>query len=107
MVERREHLCFALESRQPIRVGRKDVGKELDGNVAIELDVARAVDLAHAACAQRRQDFVRSEARASGLRHESRLILATERLTSKEKPVIRSGAATSSSMPLDAEKRRR
>src|SRR5436190_19039218 len=76
MVERRQHLCFALESHEPIRVGRKDFGKALDGDVAIQPGVARPVDFAHAARAERRPDFVDSDSRPGGQLHESRLILA-------------------------------
>ena len=41
-----------------------DVGQDLDRDVAIQLRVARAIDLAHAAGADRHDDFVRAEASA-------------------------------------------
>jgi hypothetical protein len=42
---------FALESGKPIRIVSEQVGKDFDRDVAIELRIARAVDLAHAPCA--------------------------------------------------------
>jgi hypothetical protein len=45
MVQRRECLCFAFKPRQTFRVARKQVGKNLEGDVAIESRVAGAIDL--------------------------------------------------------------
>ena len=45
-------------------------GQHLDGDLAFELSVARAIDLAHAARAQRRDDLVRSEHCARRQRHQ-------------------------------------
>src|SRR5687767_13358980 len=50
--------CFASEPRDAIRVVGKRIGKNLDRDVAIELRIASAVDLAHAAGAEQRVDFV-------------------------------------------------
>ena len=44
-------------------------GKNLDGDGAIEAGIDRAIDLAHAAGADRRDDFVRAEFGAGGERH--------------------------------------
>ena len=52
MVQRREHLRFALEAREAIGIGGEGVRQDLDRDVAIELRVARAIDLAHAAGAR-------------------------------------------------------
>ena len=49
MVERREHLRLALEPGETIGVGREEVRQDLDGDVALQLRVARLVDLAHPA----------------------------------------------------------
>ena len=49
MVERRERLRFALEAREPLRIGGERGRQDLDRDVAIELGIARAIDLAHAA----------------------------------------------------------
>ena len=61
MVEGREHPRLALEPRHAVRVAGEFRGQHLDGDVAPELAVARAVDLAHAAGAEEVGDFVRSE----------------------------------------------
>ena len=64
MVERREHLRFALEPREPVGIGRPEIGQDLDRDVAMELRVAGAIDLPHATFADLRGDFVDAEARA-------------------------------------------
>ena len=57
-------LRFALEPRQPVRIMRERRRAGLDRDVAIQLRVARPIDLAHAAFADRRGDFVDAEAGA-------------------------------------------
>ena len=64
MIERRERLRFARETREAIGVERERLGQHLDRDVAIELRVRRAIDLAHAARADGGDDFVGSEASA-------------------------------------------
>jgi hypothetical protein len=64
VVQGGEQLRFALETGNPIGVIRKDSGKHLDRDVAIEAGVARAIHLAHPARAKRRGNFVRSQAHA-------------------------------------------
>ena len=49
MIERGEHLRLALEAREAIGIGGERLGQDLDRDVAPELRVARAVDLAHPA----------------------------------------------------------
>ena len=44
----------------------KRVGQDLERDIAIQLRVARAIDLSHAAFADRRGDFVDAEAGAGG-----------------------------------------
>jgi hypothetical protein len=44
---------------------------DLDGHVALEPRVAAAIDLAHAARADRAEDVVRSERRAGGQCHQA------------------------------------
>ncbi len=61
-VERRERLRFACEPREPIRITGEGVGQELQSDIAIELRIARAIHLAHAAFADLRGDFVDAEA---------------------------------------------
>jgi hypothetical protein len=62
MVQRGQGLGFALKPRDSLRVGGERLGQDLDRNGAIELRILRAVDLTHAAGAERRPDLVRAEA---------------------------------------------
>ena len=58
MVERGEHLRFALETREPVGVVRRTSRQDFDRDIASELRVARAIDLAHAAGAEMGDDLV-------------------------------------------------
>ncbi len=61
MIERRQRLGLALESRQPLRVAGKRRRQRLQRDVAAQLGVARPMDLAHATGAKWRKDFVWTE----------------------------------------------
>jgi hypothetical protein len=50
-----------FEPGQAARVERKEVRQDLQGHVAVQSRVKHAIDLAHAACAQRCDDFVGTE----------------------------------------------
>jgi hypothetical protein len=58
MIQRCQRPCFSCEPRQSIRVERKRIGEHFDRHVAIQLRVARAIYLAHAAGAERAHDFI-------------------------------------------------
>jgi hypothetical protein len=62
--QRGEHLRLTREACQAFGIERKRVWQHLDGDVAIELRVARAIHLAHAAGAEGRDNFVGTETRA-------------------------------------------
>ena len=64
MIQRGQHLGFAVEARKPLRIAGEGLWQNLDRDLALQLRVARAIDLAHATGAERGQDFVRAEARA-------------------------------------------
>ena len=70
MVERCEHVRLALESRCAIDTADARVADDFQRHVAMELGVARAIDLPHTAGAHERDDFVRAESRAGKQRHE-------------------------------------
>jgi hypothetical protein len=70
VVQGREGLGFACETCDPVGIVPK-VAQHLDRNVSIEPGVARAIDLAHAARADQRDDFVRAEASTGRQRHEA------------------------------------
>ena len=64
VIERRQDLRLALETRDPIGLQREELRKDLQRDVAIEVRVTRAIDLAHPARAQRHGDLVDTEADA-------------------------------------------
>jgi hypothetical protein len=64
MVQRGEHLSFALESHEPIGIP-SDIGRQnLDGHGASKVLVGGAVHLAHSALANLVDNFVWAEASA-------------------------------------------
>ena len=65
VIERGEHLRFALEARQALRIGGEHLRQDLQGDVAPEPRVAGAIDLAHPAGPERTDDFVEANALAS------------------------------------------
>jgi hypothetical protein len=75
MRERGDGLGLALEARERVGVGGQLRGEDLDGDVAVELRVAGAVDLAHPAGAERREDFVGPETGPGSQRHGGGAIL--------------------------------
>ena len=61
MIERGEELRFAFEARHALMILRELLRKNLDGDFAAEFLIARAIDFAHAACAERRDNFIRTQ----------------------------------------------
>ena len=61
VIQRRQRLRFTLESRQIICVARERGRQHLDRNLAIELRIAGAINLAHSARSERAEDFVGAE----------------------------------------------
>ena len=61
MVQRGGGACFLFESAEAIDVSRKCDRQHFDRDVASQPRVARPVDLAHAAGADGREDFVGAE----------------------------------------------
>ena len=78
MIQRGEHFGFALEACDPIRIGRDRRRQNLDGDIALQLGIRRAIDLAHPACANWHGDFIDAEARAGG---ESQRVTSRVRLS--------------------------
>ena len=67
-----ERPALRAEAREPIGVAGQRRGQHLDRDVAIQLRVARAIDLAHPAGADERGDFVGPE---TGPRSQSQAVL--------------------------------
>jgi hypothetical protein len=64
VIERREQLRFALESREAIRIEGEDSWQHFQRDVSIELRVARSMDFAHPAGADGGDDFERTQLRS-------------------------------------------
>ena len=62
MIERRQRLRLACEPREPVGIGGKRLGKNLQGDVAVELGVSRAIHLAHAAGAEQVAELEHADA---------------------------------------------
>src|SRR5258705_5849025 len=60
MIEGRERLRFAREACQAIGIAGEGVRKDLERDVAIQLRVAGAIDLAHPARAEGRENLIRA-----------------------------------------------
>ena len=104
MIERREDLRFAPESREPIGIGAERLGQDLQRDVASKLGVPRAIDFAHAAGPKGGEDFVRAEAGAGcngqglrdytgGIGARKRLLLSAAGMTSPLPPAKQSERA--------------
>ena len=70
MIERAGGARLLLEARQVVAVLRHRRGEDLERHLAPDARVARAIDLAHAAGAERAGDLVGSEAGADCERHQ-------------------------------------
>ena len=57
-------LIGKIEARQPVGIGRERLGQHFERHVPVELRVAGAVDLTHAALADQADDFVRADGRS-------------------------------------------
>ena len=69
MIERGEQLCFTLKSREPIGIARERVGQDFDRDLALQPRIFRAIHLAHAARAEKRDDLISAESSAGGEAH--------------------------------------
>jgi len=61
MIERGQKLGFVPEAVQPFPVAREQIGEHFDRDVTFEARIPRPIHLAHAAGAQQRDDFIRSD----------------------------------------------
>jgi hypothetical protein len=69
MIERGEYTRFAAEAGNAIRIGHEGVAQNFERHFALELRVLGAIDLAHASCAERPDDFIRPESRSRRYSH--------------------------------------
>jgi hypothetical protein len=64
MTQRGDRARFLLETAHTIGIRGEDVRQDLECHVTIQPRVARPIDLAHAAGAERSHDFIGTETRA-------------------------------------------
>ena len=69
VIQGREGPRFALEARQALRILREGLGQHLDRHFPPQTRIGSAIHLAHSAGAERRDNFIRSEACAWRQRH--------------------------------------
>src|SRR5262245_33788668 len=69
MVQRGEQLGLALKTGETIGILRERFGQNLDGDLALQPRIRRAIDFAHSACADQAENFVRAEPGARIERH--------------------------------------
>ena len=93
MVQRGRRTRLLLEAVEPVGVGGKGGREDLDGDVPAEARVARAIDLAHAAGADERDDLIRAEAGAGRECHGTKLILWGSRRAAKPAGAVRANGA--------------
>ncbi len=69
MVQRGGRPCLLFKAAKAIGVGRESSGQHFDGHIARETGIARPIDLAHPAGAERSQDLVGAKLRTRGDAH--------------------------------------
>src|SRR5262245_28006728 len=95
VAERREQLGFALEARNTLGALGERRGQGLDRDLAPEPRVARAIHLAHAACAERRNDLEGTNTGAGGQRHRGNLPGIATLIAQRHARVLRSADGAS------------
>jgi hypothetical protein len=89
MVQGSEGVSLALETPEPVRIAREDFRKDFDRDIAMQLRVARAIDLAHSSGAEGVLDLVRTDAGTGGQGHRRPII---GRVAPRYRPTARPGA---------------
>src|ERR1051325_2231192 len=69
MAQGGDALRLALQTGTAFRVAGSGLGKDLDGDVAFQARIPRAIHFPHAAGTESGEDFVRAETRAGGEGH--------------------------------------
>ena len=88
MRQRGDRLRFSLEACAGRRIGRECFGQDLDRDVPIQFRVARAIHLAHAASAERRDDLIGAEA-CAGAESQCVVIIRLGRLGRRDDRIVR------------------
>ena len=83
MVELGKDLRLATKACQPLVIVCHFGGKHLERYIAAELRVGGAIHFTHAACAQRRLDFIRTDFGSGDEGHKAVVIIRTATGTGK------------------------
>src|SRR5947207_14647651 len=83
MVQGGEDLRLALEAGQTFGVGRKDLRQDLEGHIAVQFRITRAIHLAHATAPEGADDFIRAELRPGCKRHRHKRGSRTKRMAER------------------------
>jgi hypothetical protein len=69
MVKRGYRPRLLLKATQAVAIAGEGFRKNFQSDIAPQARIFRAIHFSHAACAKRRQDFIRAKFRARGKRH--------------------------------------
>jgi hypothetical protein len=78
MIQRRNGSRLALEALHELGTIRKMIRQDLDGDGTTKTHVFCALDLTHAACTERRLDFIRSKFCARDQGHPGAIIFRSD-----------------------------
>src|SRR5262249_52650418 len=92
---------LALEAGEAIRRRGQRLGQELDRHFAAQAEVARPIDLAHAAGAQRSEDFIGTESGCGRERHGGHFTPKPRQVYVWMCPATRTGETMSEPAPPD------
>jgi hypothetical protein len=68
MVQRCEDFCLALEASEMVRIARDRRRQHFESHLTFQVGIGRAIHLAHPACSEWGDHFIRTEANAWGER---------------------------------------
>src|SRR5215510_4825679 len=72
MIQERQNFRFASKSRNSFRIIRKLEGQKLERYFSLQLGIAGAINLSHAARSQQFENFIRLQDIAAGKSHSGR-----------------------------------
>ena len=72
MIQRHQQLRFALEPRQPFRIGHEGIRQQLQRDIPLQPRIPGAIHLSHSTLTQQGRHFVRAEFFSDCNCHESR-----------------------------------
>jgi hypothetical protein len=77
MIQRREQIRFASETRAPFGITREELGQNLEGDFSRQVAVACPIHFSHAAGTDERDDLVGSQTDAGRDTHDVPAIISS------------------------------